>query len=194
MTVQEFLDQFSEEAQAVVNDPLRFVDFLKHKHRGDKSTREERIPIRAYLRRKSVPPEGVIELGGEAHDFDAKVSYLNEGQTVECTLEVVQALAAGAHKVRLAIADNRMNDAMRAEEWRQFETFPQPIIDAIKAKQDRFYSDTRVLLVSVAGEVTQEDDALIERWLGEVRANTVQGTFSEIYLVETARYLIFKIH
>jgi hypothetical protein len=194
VTVQDFLEQFSANSERIVNDPLRFVRFLRHKERGDKSKREEHIPIRAYLRRKPIPPDGVIELGGEAHDFDAKLSYEFDGRRVECTIEVVQALAKGAHKMRLAIADGQMNDEMGAEERRQFETFPQPVIDAIKAKQDKLYSDTRILLVAVVGEVTQEDDAIIERWLSELRSKTVLGAFSEIYLVETARYVIFKIH
>lgn len=194
MTVQEFLDQFSARSQLIVNNVLRFADFLKHKQRGEKSLREEHIPIRAYLRRKSIPLDGLIELGGEAYGFDAKVAYEVEGQVLECTLEVVQALANGAHKIRFAIANGRMNDEMRAEEWRQIETFPQPIIDAIKAKQAKSYSDTRILLVVVSGEVTQEDNRIIEQWLSDVRSKTVLGNFSEIYLVEAARYLIFKIH
>lgn len=87
-----------------------------------------------------------------------------------------------------------MNAEMRLEECRQIETFPQPIIDAIRTKHTKSYSDVRILLVAVAGEVTLEDDAIIERWLSEVRSKTVLGNFAEIYLVETARYLIFKIH
>lgn len=194
MTVQEFLDQFGAYSERLANDLQRFVDALKHRQRSDKAVREEHVPIRAYLRRKAVPLDGILKLGGEAHGFDAKVSYEVEGRRVECTLEVVQALAEDAHKVRHAIADGRMNAEMRLEECRQIETFPQPIIDAIWTKHTKSYSDVRILLVAVAGEVTLEDDAVIERWLSEVRSKTVLGNFAEIYLVETARYLIFKIH
>ncbi len=194
MTVQEFLDQFGATAERIVNDPLRFADYLKHKHKSDKSMREEQTPIRAYIRRQAIPLNGIIELGGETHDFDAKLSYEAKGRTITCTLEVVQALADGAHKVRLANAQGRLNEAMRIEERRQFESFPQPIIDAIRAKQEKFYSDTRILLVAVAGEVTLEDDGIIGNWLAAVRSRTVLGNFSEIYLVEIARYLIFRIH
>lgn len=156
--------------------------------------REEHAPIRAYLRRKGIPLDGVIELGGEAQDFDAKLSFKIGEQHIECTLEIVQALAKGAHKIRLAIANGRMNPETWEEEIRQINTFPQPIINAIRAKQDKRYADTRVLLVSVLGEVTCENDAIIERWLREVRSKTVLGSFSEIYLVEIARSRIFQIH
>jgi len=35
--------------------------------------REEHIPIRAYILRKEIPADAILTLGGEAHDFDAKI-------------------------------------------------------------------------------------------------------------------------
>lgn len=40
MIVREFLDQFSVEAERIVNDLAEFVDFIRQKNRSHKSMRE----------------------------------------------------------------------------------------------------------------------------------------------------------
>jgi len=96
--------------------------------------------------------------------------------------------------VRHALVDGKMNTDLRELEMRQLQSFPQPIIDAINKKHDRSYADKRILLVSVTGEHTFEDDELINRWISLIKENTVRGNFAEILLVETARYKLFKLH
>lgn len=194
MTVQEFLDQFSAESQRIANDIFEYIDFLKQKKRCHKSMREEHIPIRAYVRRRAVPVDAILELGGEAHDFDARIITKNARGTHEEILEVVQALPKDEHIVRHMLVDGTMNKEPRELEMKQLQSFPQPIIDAINKKHQRAYADKRVLLVSVTGEHTYEDDELISQWIPQIRANTVLGNFAEIFLVETARYKLFKLH
>jgi len=194
MTVQEFLDQFSAKSERIVNDIFKYRDYLKQRTRGYKSMREEHIPIRAYIRRKEVPVDATLELGGEAHDFDAKIITKDEHGTHEEILEVIQALPRGEHIVRHALVNGTMTLDLREREMQQLQSFPQPIIDAINMKHEREYADKRILLVSVTGEHTYEDDELIGQWIPLIRENTVLGNFVEIFLVETARYKLFKLH
>lgn len=194
MTIQEFLDQLSADAERIANDIFEYIDFLKHTKREHKSMREEYIPIRAYVRRKEIPTDAILELGGEAYDFDAKIIVRDAQGAREEVLEVVQALPKNEHIVRHALVKGAMNKELRELEMQQLRSFPQPIIDAINKKHKRAYADKRVLLVSVTGEHTYEDDALINEWIPYIKANTVLGNFAEIYLVETARYKLFKLH
>ncbi|WP_157774941.1 hypothetical protein [Melittangium boletus] len=194
MKVKEFLDRFNEESQRIVSDIFEYSKFILHKDRKYKTIREEHIPLRAYLVRKDISPDAEIELGGEAHDFDAMVTYGVAGAEQKEIIEVVQAVPAGEHIVRQALIQGEMSVEMRIEESKQLNAFPWPIIDAIKKKHNKMYADKRVLLVSVTGEHTLEDDEIIESWIPDIQAATMLGNFSEIYLVETARYIIFKIH
>ena len=109
-------------------------------------------------------------------------------------LEVVQALPKDEHVVRHALVKGAMNMEQRELVMKQLQSFPQPIVEAINKKHKHAYADKRVLLVSVTGEHTYEDDKLINEWLPRIRAETILGNFSGIYLVETARYKIFQIH
>lgn len=194
MKVREFLDNFSEESQRIVDDVLEYADFLLHKGKKHKTMREEHIPIRAYLRRKDIPMDSDIELGGEAHDFDAIVTYGDSGAEKKEIIEIVQAMPTEEYLIRRALVHGEMNVEMRIKELNQFDSFPQPIIDAINKKHQKRYADKRILLVSVIGEHTFEDDVRVASWVPEIQRATELGNFSEIYLVETARYLIFKIH
>jgi hypothetical protein len=156
--------------------------------------REEHIPIRAYVLRKGVPLDAILELGGEAHDFDAKIITSNEQGKQKEILEVVQALPKDEHIVRHSIVNGTMNLERRILENKQLQSFPQPIIDAINNKHAHAYADKRVLLVSITGEHTYEDDELIEQWIPKIREKTILGNFTEIFLVETARYKLYKIY
>lgn len=194
MTVQEFLDQFSAKSGRIVNDILEYIDFLQHKKREHKSMREEHSPIRAYIRRKNIPTNAELILGGEAYNFDAKIIQEDAQGVHEEILEVVQALPKDEHVVRHALVNGEMNMELRKLEMKQLQSFPKPIIEAINKKHKRAYTDKRILLVSVSGDYTYEDDELINEWLPRIRAKTNLGNFSSIYLVEIARSKIFKIH
>ncbi|WP_335915586.1 hypothetical protein [Shewanella algae] len=194
MKVKEFLENFSAQSQRIANDIFEYIDFLSHKKRDYKNIREEQIPLLAYIKCKKIPHDADMELGGEAHDFDAKFIYSLGNVRVTQTVEIVQALPMGEHEVRLALVHGKMDVSMRLKEYEQLRSFPKPIIDAINKKHQKNYADKRVLLVSVIGEHTYEDDALIKSWIPEIRRNTFLGNFTEIFLAETARSVMFKIH
>lgn len=194
MKVNDFFKICDNEAERIANDIFEYVDFILHKNRKYKAMGEEYIPLRAYLKRKNIPLDAGIELGGEAHDFDAIITYKESGEERIAIIEIVQALPVGEHLVRMAVAKGKMDEKMRLEEWKQLGSFPQPIIDAINKKHEKMYADKRTLLVSVIGEHTFEDNELINGWIADVQTKTELGNFSEIYLVETARSLIFKVH
>ena len=194
MTVQEFLEKFSAESQRIVNDIFEYIDYTKQKTRGYKSMREEHIPIRAYILRKAIPKKAILNLGGESHDFDAKIIWNDETERYEEILEVIQALPEKEYVIRHALVDGIKTLEEYNISIKQIESFPQSIIDAINKKHKKIYADKRILLVSVAGEYTYEDDKLINQWIPIIRKKTILGNFLEIFLVETARYKIFKIH
>ena len=69
--------------------------------------------------------------------------------------------------------------------------FPKVIIDAIKKKHAKRYTDKRTLIVAVDGDYTGQNDAIIEGWLETIRKETSLGAFKEILLVEVARLKVF---
>ena len=71
--------------------------------------------------------------------------------------------------------------------------FPDAIVAAIHKKQKKNYADRRVLCVVVDGDYTEEDDTIIERWIGSIRTKVGRDPFTGIFLVERARRLAFPI-
>ena len=83
----------------------------------------------------------------------------------------------------------------RTRHQRAIDEFPEPIIRAIRDKHKMNYPEARVLLVSVMGEYSDEDDFVIREWLNEVQkaSDLNRGQFGSVYLVEMARARLFKI-
>ena len=187
-TVGQFLQNVSDKAQALANDVLEFVEFLRD--RAYKEMREEHLPIRAYLLRQAVPLDTPLVLGGETHRFDAKVMHA-AGEEI---LEVTQAIPKNAHQVRHGLAAGAMTARLRDLERKIVTSFPGPVIDAINKKVAHGYSEPRTLLVAVLGDHTFEDDAIILGWLPAIRQQTTRGNFSAIHLVDIARSKLFQIH
>ena len=67
------------------------------------------------------------------------------------------------------------------------------IIEKINKKLSKVYPEGTILLISVSGDATGEDDEVVQGWLPQIRRSAALGNFSEIYIVEEARSRLFKI-
>ena len=208
MTVQEFREMIDAEA-AKRMDLAAFADYVKKKGRPDKYLKEEYLPMLAVIRHKGIPDTATIELGNEEEPWDARVNGAD-------LYEVIQALSENAHEIRKATAGEArttlpIDDPAGGKEKRRPVTgvtaqmvlhiqhasdhlqFPKVIIDAIKKKHEKRYTDDRRLIVAVDGDYTAEDDGVIEGWLTAIRQQTDRGTFKEVLLVDLARLKTFKM-
>jgi len=184
MTVREFFKKLNGMAGARVSLDT-YADSIMHKTREDKFFREEYLPISAVLHYLKIPLSDQIELGNETEPWDALIS----GSYI---LEITQALPKEEHKVRCKIPagldlNTFINHASDAKQ------FPGVIIDAINKKVQKGYADERILAVVVSGDYTMEDDGVINSWIPQIQAESSQGNFTEILLVERDRHKVFKI-
>ncbi|WP_282275492.1 hypothetical protein [Stenotrophomonas sp. PS02297] len=192
MKVVTFLEKLSKGANLICN-PLSIADFTLESNRHYKYWRTEWLGIKAYLSWLGYSDEDTIELGFEIDRLDARVRRENKPDIL---IEVTQALPKNAHLVRHAIVRHgRLPPDFRLRTLHQkgVDAFPDPIINAIADKHEKVYPIGTTLLVTVLGEYTGEDDAVINAWIEEVRLRIQIGKFSAIYLVEIARSRIFKI-
>ncbi|WP_172459681.1 hypothetical protein [Komagataeibacter rhaeticus] len=70
---------------------------------------------------------------------------------------------------------------------------PDIIVERINKKLLKEYPKGTVLLISVSGDATYEDDDVVQGWLPKIRRSVKLGSFSAIYIVEEARSKLFKI-
>ncbi|SFU21014.1 hypothetical protein [Paraburkholderia aspalathi] len=194
MSVGDFLARFDENSQYLANEIQELPRYLRQETRDYKYLREEHIPIRAFIRRQQIAVDAQLQLGRETEPWDARI-VTKDG--TEIILEVVQALPREAHHYRAAVVSNvwRLPLEDRTRHQRGIDEFPEPIMSAIRDKHKMNYPEVRVLLVSVMGEYSDEDDFVINEWLQEVREapDLGRGQFSSIYLVEMARGRLFKV-
>lgn len=193
MKVADFLEEDRTAAQRFLNDLALFKELRDGMKREHKARREEYFALIGYIKRKPISPDLDMELGGEAHDFDAKFINKSKGAISEEVVEVVQALPSNEHKVRIARAKGRFTPQMLTDDLDDLHSFPSPIIDAINRKHQKRYSDERTLLVSVRGDYTYESDQVIEGWMPEIRALTKLGGFTAIYIVEPDRPALYRV-
>jgi hypothetical protein len=192
MAVSAFFENLDEGAQLIA-DALVIGDFILERGRLFKYWRTEWLAIGAYLQRTGWSENDVIEFGVNGERWDAKLS---RPYRTEILIEVTQAVPEGAHIVREAFVQRGTlahDLATRTLHQRGIDSFPDPVVAAIEAKHAKKYAEPRVLLVTVLGEYTTEDDAVIAAWLKDVRGRTHLGTFAAIFLVEIARSRLFRI-
>ena len=192
MTVATFFEKLTKGANLICN-PLSIANFILESERRYKYWRTEWLGIKAYLRWLGCSDEDTIELGFEVERWDARIRRQKKPDIV---IEVTQALPAKAHRIRHAIVAQGglpPNFELRTFHQKCIDSFPDPIINAIADKHKRLYTKGTILLVTVLGEYTGEDDAVINAWIEDVRMRTHIGQFSAIHLVEIARSRVFTI-
>ena len=187
MNIAEFLDQYNAAAASFLSGGLEGIpDFFKHKTKDAKQFRDELTAIYGFIVTTSPPKSEVIIIGGETENFDAQVA--------DKLLEVVRALPSNEHKIRNASADGVVPDAssMTPTDYTA-QRLADLISNALAHKQKKHYSDERVLLISVDGEDTQEEDQTINEAVSIVQKAATLEPFSAIWVVETGRRKAFRI-
>jgi hypothetical protein len=191
MSVGEFIDSLRQNSQYICNDIFEFQRYVLQERRDYKYLREEHIPILAFIEQSEIEADAELHLGRETEPWDAQIVRA-DGEVI--VIEVTQALPHEAYRFREAVVANPKPPLEeRTRHQRGIDEFPQPIIEAIDRKHEKNYPEARVLLVSVLGEYSDEDDFVIKEWVREIQDGSHRGGFADIYLVEMARGRLFKI-
>ena len=188
-SVGELRQHFAYFAERTVNGWLNgcFADFIRHKSQLDKEIHEEWIAILALLRHLDVPNETSLRLGGKKERWDAKI-----GESL--FIEVSRAAPDNDHKFRQMMADGGYRTIV--DRWRHAlsqQRVCDVVIERINAKLEKKYPQGTILVISVSGDATNEDDNVVESWLPRIRKSVSLGGFSSIYIVEEARQKAFQI-
>lgn len=185
MTVDAFRQMIANMAQARMG--LRaYCDYLKHRTREDKYLREEYLPILAVINHKSIPESEQIELGNETEGWDARISATE-------LFEVVQALPEDEYQTRREIASGGASITTYIKHAADHHQFPDAVVDAIKSKHKKGYTDSRSLVVVFSGDYSSEQDDIVNGWVQELRRRTTRGSFKDILLVELDRLKVFSL-
>ena len=176
----------------MANDVKEFSRFLKQEYRAYKFTREEDLPMLAFLRYYDIDPDAEIIPGREGAPIDFQIIH-NDGSIME--IEVTQAVPLAAYRYRHAMADFPFKLPLHQRTLHQIakDQFPKPIIEAINRKHENNYQNNPILLVSIQGDYTDEDDAIIEKWIPWIREKSHLKRFSHIFLIELARRKVFQL-
>ena len=188
-SVGELRQRFAHFAERTINGWLdgRFADYIRHKGRINKEIHEEWVPILALLRHLDVPDSTSLCLGGTKERWDAKV-----GESL--FIEVSRAAPEDDHRFRQMMADDGFRTI--ADMWRHAlsqQKVCDIVIERINAKIKKDYPTGTILVISVSGYATSEDDGIVVNWLPRIRELVSLGGFSSIYLVEEARRKAFQI-
>ena len=181
--------RFSSFCERTVNEWLdgRFSDYIRHKNQFDKEIHEEWIAILALLRHLNISDDTSLCLGGKKERWDASVGD-------SFFIEVSRAAPEDDHKFRQMMADGGFKTII--DMWRHAlsqQKVCNIIIERIKAKLKKDYPEGTILLISISGDATNEDDDVVEGWLPRIRESVSLGGFSSIYIVEEARRKPFQI-
>jgi hypothetical protein len=187
MKITDFKHQYNEAAAAFLAGGLdSFSLFLKHKIDGAKQFREELTAIYGFVVTTETPDTEDIVIGGEKENFDAQV-----GGSI---LEVVRALPESEHVLRKQVAEGTVpQSTFQSTIQHSPQRLAELISGALIKKQKKHYSDKRILLISVDGEETQEDDQAVNDALSIVRTNATHEPFVSVWIVETARRKAFLL-
>jgi hypothetical protein len=185
MTIAEFRQQILDKAQARTGLEA-YRAYLRHTPRDDKYLREEHIPLLAVIDYKAILDTELIELGNEKEPWDARIG----GRDL---YEVVQALPMDEHQVRREMASGGQSPFTYLTHAADHLQFPGAIVDVVKKKHEKCYTDYRSLVVVFGGDYSGEDDEVIQGWVQHVRGQTTRGAFKEILLVELDRRKVFPL-
>jgi hypothetical protein len=185
MTIAEFRQQILEMTQ----DRMGLEEccaYLRQATRDDKYLREEHLSLLAVIDYKTIPESEQIELGKEKKPWDARIG----GRDI---YEVVQALPKGEHIVRQEVAFGSQSPYTFLTHAADHLQFPAVIVDMVKKKQEKKYTDSRSLVIVFDGDYSGEDEEVIEGWVRHIRGEVTLGTFKEILLVERDRLRVFPL-
>lgn len=146
----------------------------------------------ALLLYLGIEPNAELMLGRESSPIDFLI--FRPGGNV-LAVEATQALPKNGHQYRKAIVASPFNLPLHERTLHQVgkDKFPDPIIEAISRKHEINYEGNPFLLVSVAGDYTDEDDQIIEQWVHWIEQRSELGCFSKIFFVELARRRVVEL-
>lgn len=188
-TIKEFVSKLKNlENEARTN--IKFsCAFQYENNEGTKTLREELLPIYDYLikvanidsKNSLYKQDTIINLGLKNDPFDAKID--------NTILEVTLALDQKEYKIRrhLCSLHGYTNMPLDFRTYNQLliDSFPLPIIDAIKRKCNGKYQDEnkRILIVQTLYEFAGNNKLLVEAWIDYIKNNLPQNNFIQIILL-----------
>ncbi|MCI4236525.1 hypothetical protein [Dickeya dianthicola] len=159
--------------------------FFSSKYEGNKTLREECLPILKYVKYKNIPEDLYIQLGVKKDNFDAKI--FNDKCTI--ILEITSAVPDHDHhylSIRKSVTFDGYFPVKNMHDLKkEFDMFPEKIVKAINSKHEKEYGDERTLMVNMPMEYTYQNEGyIIGEILKEVKEKVIRGKggFFEILL------------
>ncbi|MBI6504027.1 hypothetical protein JEO93_07350 [Proteus mirabilis] len=179
-------------------DPLEhhefmFADdgFFSSKYEGNKTLREEFLPIIKFIKYYKIPENLDIQLGTKKYNFDAKIFHDKNS----IILELTSALPDHDHfylSLRKGVSPDGYFPVKNMHDLKkEFDMFPEKIVTAINDKHAKKYKDKRILIVNMPMEYTyQNEDYIINEIVKEVKAKVTQGKGNFIAIILNDKKMI----
>ncbi|HHJ4582717.1 TPA: hypothetical protein ACQJXY_005162 [Citrobacter freundii] len=165
--------------------------FFSSKYEGNKTLREECLPIIKYVEYKNIPKDLYIQLGIKKDNFDAKI--FNDKFAI--ILEITSAVPDHDHhylSIRKRVTPEGYLPVKNMHDLKkEFDMFPDKIVRAINLKHEKEYGDERVLIVNMPMEYTYQNEGyIIDEILKEVKERVVRGKGSFVEIVLNDKKII----
>ena len=188
-TIKEFISKIKNLENAARTNLKFSCAFQYENNEGTKTLREELLPIYDYLIKIAnidsndslYKQDTIINLGLKDDPFDAKID--------NTIIEVTLALDQKEYKIRrhLCSLHGYTNMPLDFRTYNQLliDSFPLPIIEAIKRKCNGKYQDEnkRILIVQTLYEFADNNKLLVKAWIEYIKKNLPPNNFIQIILL-----------
>ncbi len=188
-TIKDFISKIKNLENAARTSLIFSSAFQYENNKGTKTLREELLPIYYYLikiakidsKKSLFRKDSIINLGLKEDPFDAKID--------DIIIEVTLALDRKEYLIRRHLCSlhgyTNMPLDFRTHNQLLIDSFPLPIIEAIKRKCNGKYQDEnkRILLVQTLYEFADNNKLLVDVWIDYVKNNLPPNNYIEIILL-----------
>ena len=188
-TIKEFISKIKNLENAARSSLKFSCAFQYENNEGMKTLREELLPIYYYLikianidsKNSLFKQDTIINLELKDDPFDAKIGNI--------IIEVTLALDQKEYLIRRHLCSLHGNTNMpldfRTYNQLLIDSFPLPVIDAIKRKCNGKYQDEnkRILIIQTLYEFADNNKLLVETWIDYIKNNLSPNNYIQIVLL-----------
>lgn len=188
-TIKKFVSKIKKLENAARTSLIFSHAFQYENNEGTKTLREELLPIYYYLikianidsKESLFKQDTIINLGLKEDPFDAKID--------DIIIEVTLALDQKEYLVRRHLCSLHGYTSMpldfRTHNQLLIDSFPLPIIEAIKRKCSGKYKDEnkRILIVQTLYEFADDNKLLVAAWIDYIKNNLPSNNYMQIVLL-----------
>lgn len=187
-TIKKFISKIKNLENEARTSLIFSNAFQYENNEGTKTLREELLPIYYYLikianidsKESLFKKDSIINLGLKDEPFDAKID--------DIIIEVTLALDKKEYLIRrhLCSLHGYTNMPLDFRTYNQLliDSFPVPILDAIKRKCNGKYNDEnkRILIVQTLYEFADNNKLLVDAWIDYIKNNLPPNNYMQIVL------------